>query len=546
MTRGRGTASIVASPVLVGAVTTLIVIVSVFLAYNANKGLPFVPTYDLNAVLPNGSNLVPGNEVRIGGFRVGVVDTIKPGNAVIGGQNKQVAVIKMKLDKSVQPLSRATHVLVRARSALGLKYVQLTPGPAKDSALCRGAPGNPACQTFKAGDTIPINNSTLPVEFDDFLNTFDQRMRQNSQSSLTGFGDALAGRGQSLNIAIQGLAPFFRALRPVMANLANPSTQLDEFFKQIGRASAQVAPVADVQALVFKEMADTFEAIARCADCLRATIEKGPPTEDASIQSFRVQDPFLVDFTDLSRRLQPAARVLPSALPKLSSALTVGTPVVRSSVTLNNETKKLFAALDDLVQDPNTLLSLRDLHDTIAVLNPLANYVAPYQTVCNYAVYFFNGLSGDVGFDVANGTAQAAGVKNANNQQENSPGGLSDRPADVPANVSPWTSTTPNGDPLAVAHGQPYGPAIDAQGNADCQAGQSGYPSGPLLGGPARKGYEPTNLPDNEQPNTPQGFRDFQQFEQNYGGGSHVVQQGNDPGLLGPTFTGVPNLKDVP
>src|SRR5919204_1221844 len=128
MTRGRGTASIVASPVLVGAVTTLIVIVSVFLAYNANKGLPFVPTYDLDAVIPNGSNLVPGNEVRIGGFRVGVVDTIKPTTAQISGRPKQVALVKMKLDKSVQPLSRDTGVLVRARSALGLKYVQLTPG----------------------------------------------------------------------------------------------------------------------------------------------------------------------------------------------------------------------------------------------------------------------------------------------------------------------------------------------------------------------------------------------------------------------------------
>ena len=31
----------IASPVLVGAVTVLIVIVGVYLAYNANKGLPF-------------------------------------------------------------------------------------------------------------------------------------------------------------------------------------------------------------------------------------------------------------------------------------------------------------------------------------------------------------------------------------------------------------------------------------------------------------------------------------------------------------------------
>ena len=81
MTRGRGTASIVASPVLVGAVTTLIVIVSVFLAYNANTGLPFVPTYNLRAELPGGANLVPGNEVRLGGFRVGIDVQLEAGQS---------------------------------------------------------------------------------------------------------------------------------------------------------------------------------------------------------------------------------------------------------------------------------------------------------------------------------------------------------------------------------------------------------------------------------------------------------------------------------
>ena len=43
--RGRsGTASLVASPVLVGAVTVLIAMIAVFISYNANQGLPFVPT----------------------------------------------------------------------------------------------------------------------------------------------------------------------------------------------------------------------------------------------------------------------------------------------------------------------------------------------------------------------------------------------------------------------------------------------------------------------------------------------------------------------
>ena len=40
--RGRGT-TLASNPVMVGAITVLIVILAVFLAYNANQGLPFVP-----------------------------------------------------------------------------------------------------------------------------------------------------------------------------------------------------------------------------------------------------------------------------------------------------------------------------------------------------------------------------------------------------------------------------------------------------------------------------------------------------------------------
>ena len=74
--RRQAAGAIVASPVLVGAVTLLVIIVAVFIAYGANSGLPFVPTYDLKVELPSGAKLVKGNEVRVGGFRVGVVETI--------------------------------------------------------------------------------------------------------------------------------------------------------------------------------------------------------------------------------------------------------------------------------------------------------------------------------------------------------------------------------------------------------------------------------------------------------------------------------------
>ena len=83
----------------------LVALVAVFIAYNANAGLPFVPTYELKAELPSGAKLVKGNEVRIGGFRVGVVDDITPKVTTIDGAPRSVAVANLKLDKKIEPLA---------------------------------------------------------------------------------------------------------------------------------------------------------------------------------------------------------------------------------------------------------------------------------------------------------------------------------------------------------------------------------------------------------------------------------------------------------
>ena len=52
VTRRRGATAIASNPVLVGVATTLVIVVAVFLAYNANQGLPWVPTYRLTAEVP--------------------------------------------------------------------------------------------------------------------------------------------------------------------------------------------------------------------------------------------------------------------------------------------------------------------------------------------------------------------------------------------------------------------------------------------------------------------------------------------------------------
>jgi virulence factor Mce-like protein len=524
MSRGRSTASIVASPVLIGAVTTLIIIVAVFLAYNANQGLPFVPTYNLRAEITGGQNLVRGNEVRVGGFRVGVIDEIGTGTKIVDGQTRSIAVLKMKLDKRVEPLPTDTEVLVRPRSALGLKYVELTVGKSD--------------KNFVAGDTIPLAQSRVAVEFDDLLNTFDFKTRQNAQDALTGFGNAFAGRGQDINTALTSLAPFFRYLEPVMRSLSDPDTQLDEFFRQIGRTAAQVAPVAEVQSRLFSEMADTFAAIGRNPDALRATIDQTPPTLDVAIRSFRNQRPFLSDFADLSRRLRPAAQALPVTLPRLNSAFRVGTPIIRRSVILNEATAGVFEALQDLAENPNTLLGLKDLTSLVRSAGPLFAYVNPFQSVCNYATYFLTGLAGHLSEGTPNGTAQRVQVKldgsESDNRFSNTP---ADRPPDLPSNVDPTGAKDAAGNNLYTLHATPYTPAIDAQGNANCVAGNWGY----IDRYPNSQGRYPAVPGESDGPD---GL--YNDWQREHAGGSHVIIENELPFLHGPTYTGFKRLQDVP
>src|SRR3954449_5688846 len=120
--RSRGGSGIAGNPVLIGAATILVVIVAVFLSYNANQGLPFVPTYQLKAEMPSAANLVVGNDVKIGGRGVGRVSSITPKSESNG---QVLAVLGLKLAKDSGRLPVDPTLLVRPRSALGLKYVEI-------------------------------------------------------------------------------------------------------------------------------------------------------------------------------------------------------------------------------------------------------------------------------------------------------------------------------------------------------------------------------------------------------------------------------------
>jgi virulence factor Mce-like protein len=491
-------------------VTLLVSCIAVVLAVQANQGLPFVPTYDVRAQLPGGANLVTGNEVRMGGFRVGTVERIEPAVVDQGG-GRAIALIHMKLDKVVEPISVDSQLTVRPRSALGLKYIELSPGRSAKKVV--------------PGQTLPLKQARQSLEIDDFFNTYSADLRQNLRQTLHGFGDAFAGRGQGINLAIRDLRPFVSHLQPVMRTLSDPETELDQLFVQAGRTAEQIAPVASTYAELFGNMATTFEALGRHPDRLRGAIERAAPTFDEGIRSFPVQRPFLQDTAVLARRLEPVADELMRSLPGIRSALRTGTPVLEKSPPFYRRTRNVFASLDRLTRNPDTLLGLRDLHRTLQVATPLVEWVSPFQTVCNYFGYWIGGLGEHVSEPVRGGTIQRINLMTGTAQQPRRYNTTeAEKPVDVSAGQDPTTAKTPDNQFVQALRTGAYPPAIDAQGNADCRTGQRGFIKGPL---------SPNN-----------------RYGPNEDGGRRVVQTGDFGVLHGGTYKsrelGIRNLRDVP
>jgi virulence factor Mce-like protein len=444
--RRRGSASIAANPVLIGAATTLVVLVAVFLAYNANSGLPFVPTYELRSEVPNAANLVVGNDVRIGGTRVGVVDAIAPKAHKNGSVT---AVLTMKLETTIMPLPEDSTVLVRPRSALGLKYVEISKGSSRKG--------------FQDGATIPLRQATpKAVELDEVLNTFDDKTRKAQQDNLTEFGNGFAGRGQDLNLAIEALNPLLRDLQPVMRNLSDPRTGLRRFVSALGRSAALVGPAAQTQASLFRNLDTTFSAFAKVArPYLQDSIEGGPRALDTATRAFPVQRPFLRNTEQLFKDLRPGVRALGTAAPTLADALVIGTPTLRRSVAFNRRLKPAFSALQRFAEDPLVALGVNDLTSTSKILEPTVAQLTPTQTVCNYVTLWFRNVSSLLSEGDSNGTTQRF-IIISTPQGPNSEGGPSSAPANGP--------NTDN-----YLHSNPY-PNTAGPGQTDeCEAANEDY-----------------------------------------------------------------------
>jgi hypothetical protein len=193
----------------------------------------------------------------------------------------------------------------------------------------------------------------------------------------------------------------------------------------------------------------------------------------------RVQQPFLTDLTTFARYMQPASADLRAALPQLNPALEAGIRVLPRTPSMNAKLEAVLSALKRLALDPGTNMALNGLTQTVGVLNPIMRYEGPFVTVCNTWNYFWVELADVVSEGTTYGNAQRALLMFPNHQTNN----VGQQGATAPANgyqlnnpVDRLGYLQSGGADAEYTHGPTYAAAVDNQGNADCEAGQRGYP----------------------------------------------------------------------
>jgi ABC-type transporter Mla subunit MlaD len=456
----RRQGSPLSSPVLIGALTVLVTIVAVVLAFQANNGLPFVPRYTLHVDVRDAEELTRGGEVHEGGTLIGSVTSVDARRTRSG---QPIAVLNIALDKSVQPLPVDTRFTIRLKAAIGEKYLDVALGHAH--------------RTFHNGATVPVSQTGAEVDLDQVLSMFTPPTRAGIASSTVGLSDGLAGRGTGLNSAIGAFVPLVSNLTPVMRNLASRQSDLGGFIDGLEALSSALAPVADQQAALYGSLDTTFRALAGVADpYLQQSISDGPPAEQAVIDDSASEQAFATDTAALFDELRPAVATLSQSAPVLNQAFLVGARSLPGTAATDAKTVGLAHTLGAFSTNPSVQSGFDRLTLTAKSLKGPLDFLTPVQSSCNYVTLFLRNIASAVSDPVGAGTVLRFVLISISDVA----GGEAE-----PSSTPYLTNNPAAGTDQAPLHADPY-PNTNSPGEiAECSAGNEPFNAvGAAIGNP--------------------------------------------------------------
>ena len=261
-----------------------------------------------------GGQLVPGNQVLVGGQPIGTVDSIKL-------TEDAQAEVEVTVD---DPLHEGTTATIRATSLSGIanRYISVSPGPNSEPEL-------------PADSTLPATATSAPVDIDQLFNTFDRRTRDGLAEFIQGQAAVYTGNEEEANEAYKYLAPGLQSTTRLLEELTRDEETFSEFLASGSTILGAIAERRDDLSALTQNANEALAAIAAENDAFDRSLVALPPalrqanttfvnlraaTDDLDtlieVTGESTQDlkPFLVDLGAVAEESVPVFRSLSKVL----------------------------------------------------------------------------------------------------------------------------------------------------------------------------------------------------------------------------------------
>ena len=347
----------VARGVAIAALALAIVLVAVLLLRGGG-------THGYDMVFQNAGQLVKGDDVQVGGRRIGTIKTI-----TLTSSNQ--ARVRVEIEEPYAPLREGTQAVIRLTSLSGIanRYIALTPAPNSAKALDDGA-------------TLAVGSTTDVVDLDQIFNTLDPATTKDLQGVIQGFAAQYEGKGAEAGESAKYFNPFLSTSRRLVNQLTQDEGTLTDFIVNSSRAVTAVAERRDDLAALVGNTNATAAAIGQENVALGQALSLLPTTLRRANTTFVNLRATLDDLDVLVAESKPATKELAPFLRELRPLVAASRPTIRDLRLLVTRS----GADNDLLDATRKLPGLQKVasptfaHSTQALRKsqPVLEFIRPY------------------------------------------------------------------------------------------------------------------------------------------------------------------------
>src|SRR6195256_5421790 len=223
---------------IAGALGTVLLVLAVLLAVSAGGSNG---SYTVRAIFDDAANIIPGENVKIGGVKVGTVGTVTP------TPQAKAAVVLNITNAGFKDFRADASCTIKPQALIGEKFVDCLPtqprvaGTPLPAALHKIAHGQEGAGQW----LLPVQNNSSPVDVDLLGDISRLPERQRLTIILNELGAGLAGRGSDLHDVIRRANPALREFDRVLAILASENQVLTKLAVDSDRALGPFARVRE-------------------------------------------------------------------------------------------------------------------------------------------------------------------------------------------------------------------------------------------------------------------------------------------------------------